>query len=120
MAGFLFFCVFSQRTTGIINVSRGHNWRSLKCRCGFSVLLRQLSLPLLLLLSPSSSGPRLSERGGLPPGHEVQHEQCDSNSITLISVIINGAAGNTGICSPQTANASQSMRSGHRECVSGS
>lgn len=99
---FFFPPFFPQKTIGIINVSEEPNWCSLMRRCGGSVLS----------VSCHPLCPRLSDRGGLQSGlwSLAQAQQCDSNSITMIPVIINGAAENIGICSAQADEASLSMR----------
>lgn len=79
---------FFVKTMEIINDSKGCNWCSLMGCCGCSVFFHQLP----------PACPRLSDRSRLQSG---QAQQCDSNSITTIPVIINDAAGNIGICSAQ-------------------
>lgn len=64
----------------------------------------------LIFLSAVTPLPKALWQSGLQSGHEVQHrQQCNNNSITMIPVIINGAARNIGICLAQVDKVSLSM-----------
>lgn len=96
-----------QKTIGIINISKQPNWSSLTCRCGCCVLSVSCRHPPHQLRSKAPlTEADSSQTVKFNTGRMTQN---DSNSITMIPVIINRAAGNIGICSAQTDKASLSM-----------
>lgn len=92
----------SQKTIGTVNVSEECNRCSFMCRCGCSAHY--------VNCHPQVPQARRQKRAPVRLWSSARAQQCDSNSITMMPAIINGAAGNIGICSAQADKALLSMQ----------